>query len=165
MNEFKNKSIIRFPISKSGYIKMQTELDNLISKDRHEIINAIAEARAHGDLSENAEYHAAKEKQALIENKIADLTDKLNRAEIIDLSNIEKDKIQFGATVKMIDYENNREVKYTIVSDYEADIKQGLISVYSPVSKALMGKKIGDEVEVETPKGFRYYEILSVDYI
>lgn len=164
MTETQDIGVRRFPISRAGYLKMKAELESFVSHDRPEIIAAISEARAHGDLSENAEYHAAKEKQGMIEAKIADLSAKLSRAEIIEISDVDHDKVQFGATVRLEDAGSGKEVVYSIVSDYEADLRSGNISIYSPVAKALLGKKIGDEVEVETPRGLKYYEVLAIEY-
>ena len=155
--------MISFPITKDGYIKLENEIKHLKSYDRPEIIKAIATAREFGDLSENAEYHAAKEKQSFIEGRIADLAGKLSSAEIIDLENIASDKIKFGATVDIVD-ENNRASSYVIVGEYEANIAKGLISVASPLAKALIGKKVGDNIELETPKGDKFFEIIEITY-
>jgi transcription elongation factor GreA len=154
----------RFPISPKGHKKLELELQTLKTVERPAIINAIAEARAHGDLSENAEYSAAKEKQGFIEAKILDLESKLSRAHVIDPSTIESDHVQFGAFVRIIDEETEEEIEYTLVSDYEADLEKKHISIASPVAKALMGKKVSDSIEVNTPKGVKYYEILHLEY-
>ena len=154
----------RFPISPAGYKKLEAELQQLKTVERPAVIIAIAEARAHGDLSENAEYSAAKEKQGFIEAKISDLESKLSRAHVIETSSIESDHIQFGAFVRIIDEETEEEIEYTLVSDYEADLEKKHISIASPVAKALMGKKVSDSIEVHTPKGTKYYEILHVEY-
>jgi transcription elongation factor GreA len=154
----------RFPITPEGHKRLEKELHHFKTVERPAVIKAIAEARAHGDLSENAEYSAAKEKQGFIEAKINDLSGKLGRAHIIDIATIESEHIQFGATVKMVDEESDIEITYKIVSDFEADIAKGHISLASPVAKALMGKKSGSSVEVVTPKGHKYYEILSIEY-
>ncbi|MDC0074154.1 transcription elongation factor GreA [Alphaproteobacteria bacterium] len=152
----------REPMTIGGYEKLQEELKVLKHEERPSVIKAIEEARAHGDLSENAEYHAAKEKQAMIEGRLAELEDKISRAEIIDTSKLTGKNVTFGASVKLIDFDNNEEVNYQIVGSEEADIKSGLLSITSPVGKALIGKTEGDEVEVKTPKGEKTYEVLSV---
>ncbi len=154
----------RFPITPSGYKRLEAELHKLKTVERPSIISAIAEARAHGDLSENAEYHSAKEKQGFIEAKIADLEGKLSRAHVIEISTIVSDIVQFGATVRVVNEETNEEIIYKIVSDYEADVAQRHISVASPVARALLGKRVGDSIEVITPKGSVYYEILSFEF-
>ncbi len=154
----------RFPITTEGIKRLEKELHHFKTVERPAIIKAIAEARAHGDLSENAEYSAAKEKQGFIEAKINDLSAKFGNAHIIDVSTIEADHIQFGATVKIVDEESDVEIIYKIVSDYEADLDKGHISHASPVARAMMGKKVGASVEVVTPKGHKYYEVLSVEY-
>ncbi len=154
----------RFPITPEGHKRLEKELHHFKTVERPAIIKAIAEARAHGDLSENAEYSAAKEKQGFIEAKINDLEAKLSRAHVIDITTIDSEHIQFGATVKVVDEESDVEITYKIVSDFEADIGKGHISHGSPVAKALIGKKIGSSVEVITPKGTRYYEVLTIEY-
>lgn len=154
----------RFPISPAGYKRLEAELHHLKAVERPAVIMAIAEARAHGDLSENAEYSAAKEKQGFIEAKISDLDSKLSRAHIIESSTIESDHIQFGAFVRIVDEETDEVIEYTLVSDYEADLEKKHISIASPVAKALMGKKVSDSIEVNTPKGIKYYEILHIEY-
>jgi len=155
----------RFPISQEGYDRLLSELNNLKNSERPKIISSIIEARAHGDLSENAEYHAAREKQAFIEAKISELEDKISRAEIIDISKSKSDKIQYGSSIKLIDEESGQEVVYKIVSDYEADVSRKFISISSPLAKALIGKKTGESFELKTPKGVRYYQISSVSFI
>ncbi len=154
----------RFPITPEGLKRLEKELHHFKTIERPAIIKAIAEARAHGDLSENAEYSAAKEKQGFIEAKINDLQAKHGRAHVIDIATIESEHVQFGATVKIVDEESEVEIVYKIVSDFEADLDKGHISHASPVAKAMMGKKVGSSVEVVTPKGHKYYEILSVEY-
>ncbi len=154
----------RFPITPEGYKKLSDEIHHLKTVDRIAIIAAIAEAREHGDLSENAEYSAAKEKQGFIEAKIADLESKLARAEVIDYTGLQVKQVQFGAEVTLLDHEANKNITYRIVGDYEADLSKGLISISSPLSRALMGKASGDEVEAYTPKGTRYYEIIKIIY-
>lgn len=154
----------RFPITPSGHKKLEAELHKLKTVERPNIINAIAEARAHGDLSENAEYHSAKEKQGFIEAKIADLDAKLSRAHVIDISQIVSDIVQFGATVKVVDEETDEVIVYKIVSDYEANVAERHISISSPVARALVGKKAGDSIEVITPKGSKYYNIVEFSF-
>lgn len=154
----------RFPITAEGLKRLEAELLQLKTVERPTIINAISEARAHGDLSENAEYHAAKEKQGFIEAKIADLEAKLSHAYVINTEAVNTDQIQFGATVEILDEESDESVIYTLVSEYESDIEKRHISIASPVARALIGKKVGDSIEVITPKGTRYYEITLVEY-
>lgn len=148
-----------------GHQALQEELKQLKSVERPNIISAIAEAREHGDLSENAEYHAAKEKQSFIEGRIAELDDKLARAEVIDLSRITGEKIRFGATVTLIDVDTEEESVYKIVGEDEADIADGKVSITSPIARALIGKEAGDEAEVAAPGGAKAYEIDKVEYI
>jgi transcription elongation factor GreA len=133
-------------------------------EERPRIIQAIAEARAHGDLSENAEYHSAKEQQSLNEGRIAELEDKISRAEVIDVSKLSGSTIKFGATVKLIDDDTDEEKTYKIVGDMEADVKDGKVSISSPIARALIGKKTGDTIEVNTPGGGKSYEIIDVLY-
>jgi len=155
----------RFPISKEGMNKLEIELNNLRFVERPNIIKSISEARAHGDLSENAEYHAAKEKQGFIEAKISELEDKISRAEIIDISQVRGEQVKYGASIRLLDEDTEKEITYKIVSEYEADVSKGMISITSPLSKALIGKKVNESLEFNTPKGIRYYKIMSVDYI
>jgi transcription elongation factor GreA len=154
----------KIPMTQAGYTRLEKELKNLKSVERPNIIAAISEARAHGDLSENAEYSAAKEKQSFIEGRIQELEAVISRAEIIDVKSLTGDTIKFGATVKLVDEETEEELTYQIVGDYEADIKRNLISTSAPIGRALIGKKTGASVEVTTPKGARFYEVLSVEY-
>ena len=155
----------KFPITVVGAEKMRAELQKLKSVERPAVIQAIAEARAQGDLSENAEYDAAKEKQGFIEGRIADLEGKLSNAQIIDPKTLDVDgRIVFGATVELEDLESGESVTYQIVGDDEADIKLGMISVSSPIARALIGKYAGDSVEVQAPGGVRHYEVLDVQY-
>lgn len=154
----------RFPMTPSGLTKLQDELRRLKSEERPAIIRAIAEARAHGDLSENAEYHAAKERQSFVEGRIAELEDKTSRAEVIDPSTMSGDTVRFGATVKLVDEETDDENEYQIVGADEADIEEGRISITSPIARAMIGKTSGDQIEVHAPGGARYYEILNVAY-
>ena len=152
-------------ITKPGFEKMESELKQLKQVERPNIIKAIAEAREHGDLSENAEYHAAKEQQSFIEGRILELEYKLTRAEIIDTSSIKSDKILFGATIDLIDEKTNKKLTYKIVGVDETDVEKSLISVSSPVARSLMGKMIGDIAVVNTPGGKTTYEILNIKYI
>lgn len=154
----------RFPITAEGFKRMEAELKQLKSVERPEIIKAIAEARAHGDLSENAEYSAAKEKQSFIEGRIQDLEARVSRAEVIDVSALSGDKVMFGATVVLIDEETEEEVTYQIVGDYESDIKIGKLALNAPIARAIIGKSIGDQIEVHTPKGEKFYEIAKVAF-
>ena len=154
----------KIAITATGFAKMEAELKQLKGADRPAIIQAIAEARAHGDLSENAEYSAAKEKQAFIEGRIQELEAKVSRAQVIDVSGLKGDVVRFGATVTLVDEDTEEESRYQIVSEYEADLKAGLISLTAPLARALIGKKKGDSAEVSTPKGMRSYEITKVEY-
>ena len=154
------------PITVDGAEKLKVELQRLKSTERPRIIQAIAEARAHGDLSENAEYHAAKEQQGFVEGRIAELEAKMSHAQIIDPKTVNADgKVVFGATLNLMDEQSGQEVTYQIVGDYEADIAQGQISISSPIARALIGKTEGDVVEVQVPSGTRSYEILEVRYV
>lgn len=155
----------KFQITKQGFERLRAELENLKNVERPKIITAIATARELGDLRENAEYHSAKDKQGFIEAQIADLEDKFSRAEVIDISKLSGTKIYFGATVKLENLDNGKIVSYKIVSEFESNIDEGLISVVSPVARALMGKEINDEVEIKTPGGVISYEILEVKFI
>ena len=161
----KGKLVNKFPITVVGAEKMRAELQHLKSVERPAVIQAIAEARAQGDLSENAEYDAAKEKQGFIEGRIADLEGKLSNAQIIDPKTLDADgRIVFGATVELEDAGSGDAVTYQIVGDDEADIKQGMISVSSPIARALIGKYAGDSAAVQAPGGVRHYEVLDVQY-
>ncbi len=155
----------KIPMTAAGYTALEVELKQRSQEERPRIIAAIAEARAHGDLSENAEYHAAKEQQSLNEGRIAELEDKLSRAEIIDVSKLSGTSVKFGATVTLIDEDTEEEKVYQIVGDVEADVKKGRVSISSPISRALIGKSVGDTVEVIAPGGARSYEITAVRYI
>lgn len=152
----------RVPITKEGYERLKSELQRLQKEERPSIIKAIEEARGHGDLSENAEYEAAKDKQGLIEGRIKDLTEKLGHCEIIEPSNGDDGRVIFGRRVVMEDLETGEVTSYTLVGPYEADVQAGTISVTSPLGKALIGKEEGAEVTVQTPKGVRNFEILEV---
>jgi len=151
-------------MTKEGFAALHEELTKLITVDRREIVAAIEEAREKGDLSENAEYHAAKERQAFTEGKIAELEDVTARAQVIDPAEIKSDKILFGATVTLVDEETEKEITYKIVGRHEADIKKGLISIESPIAKAMIGKKVDDEVEVNAPSGIKNYAVISIEY-
>ncbi len=153
-----------FPITKKGHEKLLEEIKSLKVHERPAVIQAIAEAREFGDLSENAEYHAAREKQSMIEGRILDLEDKVARSEIIDVMKLSGDVIKFGATVTLIDEDTDEQSSYVIVGEYEADISRRRISISSPIAKALIGKKAGDLVEVITPRGSKSYEVVSVEY-
>src|ERR1044071_7003722 len=148
----------KVPMLEEGHRKLNDELRRLRVEERPAIVEAIEEARAHGDLSENAEYHAAKERQGQIEATIADLEDRLSRALIIDPTTLSGDKVVFGATVTLVD-EEDKEVRYQLVGQQEADARVGRISYNSPLGRALIGREVGDEVEVTTPAGDRYYEV------
>ena len=149
----------------NGYDNLQKELKKLLNEERPNIIEAIAEARSHGDLSENAEYQYAKEQQSLIEGKIADLESAVSRAEVIDVKSLEGDDIKFGATVEIEDDETGESVTYQIVGEYESDIKNNKLSVNSPLAKGLINKVIDDVVEINSPKGQKSYTIKSVKYV
>lgn len=157
-------SMERVPMTIEGYKKLEAELHRLKAEERPRIIEAISEARSHGDLSENAEYHAAKEAQGLNEARVAELEDKMNRAEIVDTTKLSGNTIKFGATVTLVDEDTEEKVKYKIVGDLEASVKDGKISISSPIARALIGKSKGETAEVTTPKGSRSYEILKVEW-
>jgi len=157
-------AVDKVPMTVEGYAALETELQRLRTVERPRIIQAIAEARSHGDLSENAEYHAAKEAQGLNEAKVAEIEDKLSRADVIDIASLTGDTIKFGATVKLADEDTDEEASYKIVGEYEADVRDGKVSITSPIARALIGKEVGDSVEVITPKGSRSYEILGVKF-
>ena len=155
----------KFPITNQGFEQLEIELRNLKSIERPNIIKSIAEAREHGDLSENAEYHAAKEKQSFIEGRIADLESKISRAEVINTKKLKGNKIIFGATVTLGDMDSKKNIIYQIVGTEEADVENGKISISSPLARALLGKKIDDTVEVYSPGGSREYEIEDIKFI
>ena len=155
----------KFPLTKKGFLRLEQELKNLKGVERPNIIAAISEARSHGDLSENAEYSAAKEKQSFIEGRIQELEAVVSRAQIIDPTEMNGDVIRFGATVSVVDVDTDKENSYQIVGDYEADINNNKISLSSPLAKALIGKEVGDEVEYMAPGGKKTFEILEVLYI
>jgi transcription elongation factor GreA len=157
-------SLEKVPMTAAGHAALEAEVKHLKSVERPRIIKAIAEARAHGDLSENAEYHAAKEAQGMNEAKVADIEDKLSRADVIDVSKLSGDTVKFGATVKIVDEDTEDELKYQIVGDFEGDVKSGKIAINSPIARALIGKRVGDTVEVTTPRGHKSYEILDIKF-
>jgi transcription elongation factor GreA len=152
----------KVPMTAEGHATMMEEVKHLKTVERPRIIKAIEEARSHGDLSENAEYHAAKEQQGWTEARVAELEDKLSRAEIIDITKLSGDTVKFGARVTLIDEETEGTTSYQIVGEFEADVKKGKISVASPIARAIIGKKLGDSVEVNTPGGGKSYEIAKV---
>jgi transcription elongation factor GreA len=157
---------MRAPITAKGAQRLRAELDNLKSVQRPAVINAISEARAHGDLKENAEYHAAREQQGFIEGRIKQLESELSHAEVIDVSKLNAGaRVVFGATVELADVDTDEQKTYQIVGDLEADIKHGLIAISSPVARALIGKNEGDAITIDAPGGTREYEIVSVRYI
>ena len=151
-------------MTEKGYAKLQDELKNLVSKQRPEIIQTIAEARSHGDLSENAEYQYAKEQQSLIESKISELENTIVQAEIIDISKLSGKEIMFGATVKIKDNETGEQSTYQIVGEYESDIENKKISINSPMARGLIGKSKNDVVEINSPKGIKFYTVISVKF-
>ena len=156
----------RNPMTLRGSERLRAELKRLKSEDRPRVIQAIAEARAHGDLSENAEYHAARDQQSFIEGRIKDIEAHLSTAEIIDVTSLQvSERVVFGATVDLESQDDGAKIVYQIVGDAEADIKSGLISILSPIARALVGKSEGDVVEVAAPGGVRTYEIMSVKYV
>ncbi|CAA2140205.1 transcription elongation factor GreA [Hyphomicrobium sp. ghe19] len=154
----------RVPMTLEGFKNLEEELHRLKAVERPRIIAAISEARAHGDLSENAEYHAAKEQQGLNEARVAEIEDKINRADVIDITKLSGDTIKFGATVTLQDEDSGEKVTYTIVGDTEADMRQRRISISSPIARALIGKVKGESVDVTTPKGTRTLEVLQVNW-
>jgi transcription elongation factor GreA len=155
----------RIPMTAAGYKALEDEIAHLKSVERPAVIQLISEARLHGDLSENAEYHAAKERQAFIEGRVMDLEDKLSRADVIDISRLSGKTVKFGATVTLEDEDTGAKVKYQLVGDLESDAKKGRISISSPIARALIGKSAGDTVEVSAPGGARSYEILKVEWV
>jgi len=154
----------RLPITREGYNRLRAELQRLEQKERPKVIQAISEAREHGDITENAEYEAAKEKQAMLEGKINDLHHKLSQCEIVEVAKDSAGRVTFGITVELEDLDTGEEMQYRLVGPYEADLAQGTISVTSPIGRALIGKEPGDEVEVKTPGGVKNLEILDIHY-
>jgi transcription elongation factor GreA len=155
----------RIPMTADGFKALEHEVNELKAVERPAIIKMISEARAHGDLSENAEYHAAKERQAFIEGRVIELEDMLGRADVIDVSRLSGTTVKFGATVTMVDEDTDQKRKFQIVGDHEADATRGRISISSPIARALIGKAKGDTVEVAAPGGARSYEILKVEFV
>ena len=155
----------KVPMTAGGFARLEEELRYLKSTARPEIIRAIAEAREHGDLSENADYHAARERQSFIEGRVAELEDKIARAEVIDVSSLNGKTVKFGATVTVVDEDTDAKTAYQLVGEMEADVKEGRLSITAPLARALIGKEVGDSVEVMTPAGSKAYEILKVQYI
>jgi transcription elongation factor GreA len=154
----------KIPMTPGGYAALEVELKKRQQEERPRIVEAISEARSHGDLSENAEYHSAKEAQSLNEGRIAELEDKLSRAEVIDVTKLSGSTVMFGATVTLVDEDTEEKKVYQIVGESEADVKSGKVSITSPTARALIGKKKGDTVEVNTPGGGKSYEILKVAF-
>ena len=155
----------KIPMTAKGYENLQHEVKKLLNEDRPNIIAAIAEARSHGDLSENAEYQYAKEQQSLIEGKIVDLESVISRVEIIDVKSIKSGEIKFGATIEIEDDDSNKQFKYQIVGEYESDIKNKKLSVNSPLARGLINKSVDDVVEINSPKGIKSYTIISIKYV
>ncbi len=155
----------KVPMTAGGHDALKEELRWRQQEERPRIIEAISEARSHGDLSENAEYHAAKEQQSMNEGRINDLEDFVARAEVIDVSKLSGDKVKFGATVELVDEDTEEKKKYQIVGDQEADVKSGRISISSPIARALIGKEVGDVIEVNAPGGPRSFEIVKVKFV
>ena len=154
-----------YPMTIQGYEKLKYELKQLISIDRPAVVRAISTAREHGDLKENAEYHAAKEQQGFIEGRIQELNTKLALANVIDITKLSGDKIVFGATVTFVEVDSEEEKNYQLVGDYESDIEQNKISIFSPIARALIGKSVGDTLAIPVPKGKIEVEILGIDFI
>ena len=155
----------KVPMTGEGFQSLDDELKRLKSIERPAVIAAISEARSHGDLSENAEYHAAKERQGWIEGRIAEIEDKISRAQVIDVSKLSGAAVKFGATVTVVDEDTEDEARYQIVGEHEADVKKGLLSLTSPLARTMIGKEPGEVVEVQTPGGTKSYEILKVEWI
>jgi transcription elongation factor GreA len=155
----------KVPMTAGGYARLEEELRYLKTTARPEVIRAIAEAREHGDLSENAEYHAARERQSFIEGRVAELEDKIARAEVIDVTSLQGNTVKFGATVTLVDEDTEAETAYQLVGEMEADVKEGRLAITAPLARALIGKEVGDSVEVMTPAGSKAYEILKVQYV
>ena len=154
----------KIPMTAEGFARLEEELKHLKGVERPAVIRAIAEAREHGDLSENAEYHAARERQSFIEGRVAELEDKIARAEVIDVKKLSGKQVIFGATVTLVDEDTEEKIKYQLVGQDESDISAGRLSISSPLARALIGKDEGDSVEVRTPGGQRSYEVLSIRY-
>ena len=154
----------KVPMTRKGFDQLEAELKKLKTIDRPEVIAAISEAREHGDLSENAEYHAARERQSFIEGRVLELEDLISRADVIDVNQLSGNTIKFGASVRLVDEESEEEKSYQIVGAHESDIQNGLLSISSPLARALIGKAIGDSIEVTTPGGSKAYEVLDIGY-
>ncbi|WP_184434454.1 transcription elongation factor GreA [Roseospira goensis] len=154
----------KVPMTAEGLKSLEEELKTLKSNDRPAVIRAISEAREHGDLSENAEYHAARERQSFIEGRIKELEDIISRADVIDVSKLSGDTVRFGATVTLADEDTDEEMTYQIVGVHEADLKAGRVSISSPIARALIGKGVGDTVEVKAPGGSKFYEVISIAF-
>ena len=154
--------IERMPISRKGFNRLRQELENLERRERHDVIRAIEVAREHGDLKENAEYHAAKERQGHVEGRILELKDKLSRAEVIDCSDVNCNRAVFGTVVTMLDLDEDIEVTYQLLGPEESDVEKGIISLQSPLGNSILGKEVGDEVKVVTPGGIREFEIINI---
>ncbi len=152
----------RMPISRMGFNRLRKELEQLARRERHDVIRAIEVAREHGDLRENAEYHAAKERQGHVEGRILELKDKLSRAEVIDCSEVSCNRAVFGTVVTMLDLDEDKEVTYQLLGPEESDVKKGIISLQSPLGRSILGKEVGDQVKVVTPGGMREFEIISI---
>jgi transcription elongation factor GreA len=154
----------KVPMTAAGFQRLQEDLKHLKGSERPAIIRAIAEAREHGDLSENAEYHAARERQSFIEGQIGEIEDRISRAEVIDASKLTGNTVKFGATVTLVDEDTDDEATYQLVGEFEADINAGRLSITSPLARALIGKTVGDNIEVTTPGGSKAYEILKIEF-
>jgi transcription elongation factor GreA len=160
------KSIMeKVPMTAEGYQALDAELKRLKTQERPSVIAAISEARSHGDLSENAEYHAAKERQGFIEGQIAVIEDKISRAQVIDVSKLSGKQVKFGATVSLVDEDTDEESRYQIVGEHEADVKMGRISITAPLARVMIGKEVGDILEVITPGGVKAYEVMKVEWV
>ena len=155
--------VTRIPMSRNGYDRLRDELEKLERVDRLDVVKAIEVARAHGDLSENAEYHAAKERQGMIEGRIFELKDKLARAEVIDCSQVDCNRAVFGTVVTLMDMETDEEITYQLLGPEESDVKSGSISVLSPLGRSILGKSVGDEVMAKTPGGLREFEVVDIN--
>ena len=155
----------KVPMTAEGYTALDVELKRLKTTERPAVIAAIGEARLHGDLSENAEYHAAKDRQGWIEGQIAEIEDKMARAQVIEVGKLSGSQIKFGATVSLVDEDTEEEARYQIVGEHEADVKAGRVSITSPIARAIIGKEAGDLVEVNTPGGVKAYEITKVEWV
>src|SRR5580658_7665286 len=160
-----NSAMEKVPMTGEGYAVLDEELKRLKTQERPSVIGQIAEARLHGDLSEDAEYHAAKDRQGWIEGRIAEIEDKIARAQVIDVSKLSGAQVKFGATVSVVDEDTEEPASYKIVGEHEADVRLGKVSIASPIARAMIGKEIGDVVEVNTPGGVKAYEITKVEWV